>query len=108
MKLSMEDPSELLDLEEENDPTELSGLEGDEEEEEPFELLAQEGEEGDEEEDGFEGDPEDEQLTELMGLEDEDSGEDDEDEAPETGQRLSRVALGVKARRRALDRKSVV
>src|SRR5580765_1604794 len=79
-----EDPSELMGLEEENDPMEMIG--SDDEEEDPRELMGS-GEGEDEEEEPFDlmDGEEEEDPTELLGLDEEDEDEEEEEgeEAPQ-------------------------
>jgi len=49
-----EDPTELLGLEEDNDPTEMMGFDDEEEEDKPRELMGLGEDEGDEDEDSYE------------------------------------------------------
>ena len=77
-----EDPTELLGLEEEGGSMELSGSE-DEEEEEPTEMMSLGGEdEGEEDEESFDmsGFEEEEDPTEMSMGEDDDEEEEDEPE----------------------------
>ena len=96
-----EDPSELMGLEEGNDPTELAGSEDDEEE--PREMMGWGEEDDDDEEFDLDSEEEEEPL-EMAGLEEEDDEEDEGEEAPQYGrQRVPalRLAQGLRAKRRA-------
>ena len=97
-----EDPSELMGLEEGNDPMELTGSE--DEEEESGELMGL-GDEEDDEEEPFDLDSEEEEEpAEVMGLEEEDDEEEEGEEAPQyVRQRIPglRLAQGLRAKRRA-------
>ena len=97
-----EDPSELMGLDEENDPMEVGGSE--DEEDEPTELMGL-GEEEDEEEEPFDLDSEEEEEpVELLGLDEEDDEEEEGEEGPQSiRQRIPglRLAQGLRAKRRA-------
>ena len=63
-----EEPTELLGLEEDNDPTESIGFEDQEEEDDPREMMGFGEGEGEEDESLEFGDSEEEDPIELLGL----------------------------------------
>src|SRR5215831_11550443 len=98
-----EDPTELLGLEEEGSPMDLAGSE-DDEEEEPTESLSLGEDENEEGEESYDLSPfdEDDDSSEYGSFGEDEDEEDDIEDAPET-QRASgaRLAVGLRARRRA-------
>ena len=99
-----EEPTELLGLEEDNDPTESIGFEDQEEEDDPREMMGF-GEGEGEEDDSFElGDSEEEDPIEMLGYKDDDDDEADEEESSGASRQRApglRVLAGAKAKRRA-------
>src|SRR6185436_21067507 len=97
-----EEPTELLGLEEENDPSE--SFEDQEEEDDPREMMGFGEGEGEEDESLEFGDSEEEDPMEMLGYEDDDDDVDEEEESSGASRQRApglRVLAGARAKRRA-------